>query len=232
MAAKGSGVRRRATPSEPVDEAVRSSDVSPRQERVLSEITHELGNYFHKLYYWAELLREQRLATAEAEPAVLLEQTVRDLETFLKTALEFFRPLSVVPMPMSVDDLTSSIRALVMRHADPAPVRWQADVADGGATVSIDPGRFSFVLEALVRRLRVTEHAVVDATVQVERPAGQPVYVLGLAARGGEGGASVSVAASIEWAIVERLVDRHGGTIAASTTAGDRAVRLELPIRP
>src|SRR5262245_2051455 len=27
---------------------------SVAEERVLAEISHELGNFFHKLYYWAE----------------------------------------------------------------------------------------------------------------------------------------------------------------------------------
>src|SRR5215831_8684333 len=97
----------RPSDTEAADPAVRASEPQPRQERLLSEISHELGNYFHKLYYWAELLREQRPATADAEPAMLLERTIRDLETFLKSALEFFRPLSVVPSPMSIEELSA-----------------------------------------------------------------------------------------------------------------------------
>ena len=111
--------------AEPIGATVRAADPSPRQERLLGEISHELGNYFHKLYYWAELLREQRPATAEPEPAALLEGTIRDLETFLKTALEFFRPISVLPLVMSVDEMTQSLRTLVTRHVAPASVHWQ-----------------------------------------------------------------------------------------------------------
>ena len=33
---------------------------SVAEERVLAEIAHELGNFFHKLYYWAEFLQEKR----------------------------------------------------------------------------------------------------------------------------------------------------------------------------
>ena len=28
-------------------------------DRILGEISHEMGNYFHKLYYWTEYLRDR-----------------------------------------------------------------------------------------------------------------------------------------------------------------------------
>jgi hypothetical protein len=229
MASKAPGAR--STPAAAPSEAPRVSDVSPRQERLLSEISHELGNYFHKLYYWAELLREQRPASADAEPPQLLEQTIRDLESFLKTALEYFRPISVVPMAMTVDDLTASLRALVTRHVEPGTVRWQVDVSRGAATVAVDPGRFSFVLDGLVRRLHAGEGAAVSATVQTSGSGATGTYVLTLAAPGTERAGSASVASTIEWAVIERLVELHGGTLALGHVGADRTVRLELPIR-
>lgn len=231
MASKAPGARTRAAAPEPSSEAVRAADVSPRQERLLSEISHELGNYFHKLYYWAELLREQRPATADTEPAGLLERTIRDLETFLKSALEFFRPISVVPMAMSVDELTRSLRTLVTRHVEPTPLAWQAEVEGATGTVSVDPGRFSFVVDGLVRRLHAAGDAGVSATVQTQRSAAEAWYVLTLAARGPERGPGTSVAATIEWAIIERVVELHEGTVDSTAAGGDRTVHLKLPIR-
>src|SRR5262245_48718952 len=29
------------------------------QEKILAEISHELGNFFHKLYYWSDYLKER-----------------------------------------------------------------------------------------------------------------------------------------------------------------------------
>jgi signal transduction histidine kinase len=232
MASDVPGVRPRVTIPEPPPEEVRASAGSPGQERLLSEISHELGNYFHKLYYWAEILREQRPAGADAEPAGLLEQTIRDLENFLKTALEFFRPISIVSMAMSVGELTKSLRALVVRHVEPAPLRWEADVADATATVAVDPGRFSFVVDGLVRRLRAAPDAGVTATVETQGPAGDAWYVFTLASRGPDRAVGVSVAATIEWAIIERVVELHGGSVDATATGGECTVRLRLPVRP
>jgi hypothetical protein len=219
-----------ATAEEPVGAALRTSDPSPRQERLLSEISHELGNYFHKLYYWAELLREQRPATADAEPANLLERTIRDLETFLKTALEYFRPISVVPSPMSVDELSASVRALVTRYAEPAVVHWQAERGAAGGAVAVDPGRFSFVLQGLVRRLDVAAGGDVIATTGVQGAAPNARYVLTFVLRGGER-APANVTAAIEWAVIARVVELHGGSADAETAGAERTVRLTLPVR-
>jgi len=230
MAAKTPRASTHAAEAEPVGAAVRTSDPSPRQERLLSEISHELGNYFHKLYYWAELLREQRPAGAEAEPALLLERTIRDLETFLKTSLEYFRPISVAPSPMSVDELSASVRALVTRYAEPATVHWQAERGATGGAVAVDPGRFSFVLQGLVRRLDTAAGGELTASAGVHGGAPGAQYVLTLVLRGAER-AAASVTAAIEWAVIERVVELHGGTAQADATGAERTVRLALPVR-
>jgi len=219
----------RAAETETVEPAVRTSEPQPRQERLLSEISHELGNYFHKLYYWAEILREQRPATADAEPAALLERTIRDLETFLKSALEFFRPISVVPSPMSVDDLAGNVRALLTRYAEPAAVQWQSGGTASGGAVAVDPGRFSFVLQGLVRRLDAAGTPIAVASgVQGAAPA--QCYVLALTVRGAARPAA-NVAAAIEWAVIERVVELHGGAVEADTAGPERSVRLTLPVQ-
>ena len=230
MAAKTPRASTHAAEAEHVGAAVRTPDPSPRQERLLSEISHELGNYFHKLYYWAELLREQRPATADAEPAALLERTIRDLETFLKTALEYFRPISVVPSPMPVDELSASLRSLVTRYAEPATVQWQVERGATGGAVAVDAGRFSFVLQGLVRRLDTAAGGDVVATVAVEGAGPNAHYVLTLALRGAAR-PTANVAATIEWAVIERVVELHGGSAAADTAGAERSVRLALPIR-
>lgn len=212
-------------------EAVRAPDVSPRQERLLSEISHELGNYFHKLYYWAELLREQRAPSADAEPATLLERTIRELEVFLKSTLEFFRPISVVPMAMDVTDVVRSVRAVVARHVEPAPLTWRG--AEGGSgSVSVDPGRFSFVLEALVRRVRGAPDASVTATVEIAEAGAERWLGVTLAGSGADRAAAEAVGAVLEWAIVERVIEAHGGSIETRATGSERNVQLRLPIAP
>jgi len=231
MAAKTPMASPQASAAEPIGAAVRAADPSRRQERLLAEIWHEVGNYFQRLYGCAELLREQRPAAADAEPQALLERTICDLETFLKTALEFFRPISVAPLVMSVDEMTQALRTLVTRHVEPASVRWQLEADAPAGTVAVDPGRFSFVVEGVVRRLDAARGPDVSASIRCEGSGRNAYYVFTLTGRGAERSADPSVSATIEWAVIERIVELHGGTIDASAPGSERAVRLRLPIR-
>lgn len=204
-------------------------DFAARQARLLAEVSHELGNYFHKLYYWAELLREQR-AGGESEPAELLEHTIRELETFLKTALELFRPLSLATMAMSVGDVVASAQALLKRHVESSRCTWEDDAAGTAAMVDIDPGRFSFVLDALVRRVQGADTPAIVAAATLADVREPDAFVLTVRARGVRPVPS-AVAAAIEWAVIERIVEAHGGTVELVATASERCVRLRLPVR-
>src|SRR5712691_8808179 len=63
------------------------------QERVLAEIRHELGNFFHKLYYWSDYLKEKPVRQpADSTATQMLERTIKNLEDFLKMSLEYFHP--------------------------------------------------------------------------------------------------------------------------------------------
>src|SRR6058998_2651059 len=63
------------------------------QEKVLAEIAHELGNFFHKLYYWSDYLKEKPARkSADSTAAQMLERTIKNLEDFLKVSLDYFHP--------------------------------------------------------------------------------------------------------------------------------------------
>src|SRR4029077_10043390 len=117
------------------------------QEQVLADVSHDLGNFFHKLYYWADYLQEKRpKRSADATATQMLEQTIRNLEQYLKAAVEYFHPVQLSCMSMPVPEVAAAVLAQVrgqlngtpLTVCDPEP--WQ------GAVVSIDPGRFSQAL--------------------------------------------------------------------------------------
>ena len=199
-------------------------------DRVLAEISHELGNLFHKLYYWAEFLQERRGDHASDAPAVqMLTQTVGSLEEFLKGALDYFRPLKLSPIRMAVSDL---IAGMVIQLRSQL-LGWPVRVSDGGTwdqhSVLVDPVRLPSVLLAAGRRL--TERA----------PAGSGVHIAFQALAGGievtfrvEGiggtAAMQSAATCIEWGMAERIVSLHGGRLRERTAAdGPHALVLFLP---
>ena len=146
---------------------------SVAEERVLAEIAHELGNFFHKLYYWADFLQEKRAddgsdgdGRADARP-----QTIGKLEEFLKGSLDYFQPLKLSPVQMPVADVVAGMIVQLRAQLHGWPVR----VSDAGGwdqrSVLIDPARFPAVFRCASAG-RLTERA----------PAGTGVHV-GLEAR-------------------------------------------------
>ena len=198
-----------------------------RQERVLSEMSHELGNFFHKLYYWADYLRSEGPTSngnGEGTAAEMLERTIRHLEGFLKIALEYFAPVDVSPMRMTGNDLLESFVARLSTRL--CGTSLQIDRPDGAEVpeVLVDPGRTSQALEIAVRhvaqqvgdesRLTVAmrtatygDRPCIELRVLVEQPAGSSPFFR-------------TAEAGVEWALMEKLFQLHGGGVCEHLVAG------------
>jgi hypothetical protein len=204
---------------------------SASEERVLAEIAHELGNFFHKLYYWAEFLQEKRAEHASETTAVeMLTRTVSSLEEFLKGTLEYFRPLKLSPARMLLSDVVAGMVVQLRAQLHGWPVR----VTDTGAreceAVLIDPARLPAVFLAIGRRLTERAPAGSGVHVEVNTPPGGMEAVFRI--EGSIGGPAFQSAAScLEWALAERIVALHGGSLRERDTAGGpQAVVLLLPV--
>jgi len=208
--------------------------VRAAEERVLSDISHELGNFFHKLYYWTDYLQEKRPPASEDTTATeMLGRTIRNLEGFLRVSLEYFRPLSLSTIPMSVSDLVAGLLGQARSELNGTPLV----VADAGqwngSTLLVDPGRLPGVFVLALRRvLTGTERARVEIALRVERRGdveGLEVRVAALSAKGAAP-AALNTAADVEWALAERVVALHGGELVAVESTGEqRLVVLFLP---
>ena len=83
--------------ADPAAEAARPEEpqtLALADERVLGEISHEMGNYFHKLYYWTEYLKTHPAGAGHGDASAvdMLEGTVERLEHFMRMILEYFAP--------------------------------------------------------------------------------------------------------------------------------------------
>src|SRR5689334_24007180 len=79
-------------------------------ERVVADVRHEIGNYFHKLYYWADFLTESRSGRAgDVTATQMLEETIRGLEDLLHATLEYVRPIAVTPIRMHAREVADGI---------------------------------------------------------------------------------------------------------------------------
>jgi hypothetical protein len=205
---------------------------SVAEERVLAEIAHELGNFFHKLYYWAEFLQEKRADhSSEATAAQMLTQTVGGLEEFLKGTLDFFRPLKLSPVQMPLADVVSGMIVQLRAQLHGWPVR----VSDAGSwercSVLIDPARLPAVFLAIGRRL--TERAPAGTGVHVALETLADGFEAAYRVEGRFGTPGFQTAAScVEWALAERIVALHGGHLRQRELAdGPPALVLFLPFQ-
>ena len=131
-------------------------------DRVVAEVRHEVGNYFHKLYYWADFLTESRSGRAgDVTATQMLEETIRSLEQLLQATLEYVRPMAASPVHMRAREVADGIVRQLANGLD-GPSRRVRDGrrhADRARRCSVDPGRLSQLLASLVRRIAAATDA-------------------------------------------------------------------------
>ena len=215
-----------------------AASLVPIHEKVLAEIGHELGNFFHKLYYWSDFLQEKPGRTsAEATATQMLERTIHNLEDFLKASFEYFQPTQLACMRMGAGELVDAVLIQLRAQLNGTPVTIAADGEwrDGG--VMVDPSRFSQAFGVAVRHLvdrlgadsalaiavrRATRdgHAGLEVDFRLSRPnEASPLLQTG--------------AAGMAWAVAQKVVMLHGGELLESTIGPEgKSVTLFLPLEP
>jgi signal transduction histidine kinase len=207
------------------------------QEKVLAEISHELGNFFHKLYYWSEYLKDPAAReAADSTAAQMLERTIKNLEDFLKVSLGYFNPVQLATVSMGVSDVIEGLMFQVRAHLNGTPVAVsQGDWED--AAVMVDPGQISQALEVAVRHLTKQVGAESRLRIVAERsarrdcPGLEVVFYL-------HGPAESSplfrtAEAGVEWAVAQRVIALHGGELSEQITeSGEKTLTIFLPLQP
>ncbi len=207
---------------------LRAEPTAARQERVLSEMSHELGNFFHKLYYWAEYLRNEGPVSSgsngEQTAGEMLERTIRHLEGFLKVSLEYFAPVDVSPMRMTGNDLLDSFVSRLSTRLCGTNVDVSRPDGQGVPEVLVDPGRTSQALEIAVRRVAQQvgddsrlavamrtatygDRPCVELRVVIEHPSERSPFF-------------ETAEAGVEWALMEKLFELHEGGVCEHLVAG------------
>jgi hypothetical protein len=202
------------------------------QEQMVAEILHDLGNLFHKLYYWADYLRSGDAARdGDASAGEMLEGTIKQLQDYLKAAFDYLAPVALSPTRMAAADIMTSLVGKVSARLGSTVVSTAGLEAVESLAVLIDPSRMSQGLEIVVRQVaaQVSETSSVGLTavaVNHEAPAGITVRVVvnhcadpSKFFRTGE--------ASVEWALAEKLFDLHGGRLSHESGTTDQ-VALEM----
>lgn len=205
-----------------------SEELSPG---ALREIRHELGNFFHRLYYWIDRLDDHQ--AADGESAVrMLETTARTLETFLTTTLDSLHPITLAPVLMRAQEVVIGLRMRVPGCVAPAD---HASLLAPTGTVHVDPVLLPEVVAAGV------EHLVGDARPPVplrldareERDGGARGVLLELRCAGPvppRNGVASESTRVLRWARARRIALLHGGWLAERAAAdGSSTVAIFLP---
>ena len=115
----------------PSEESAEHGSLVVVQERVLAEISHELGNFFHKLYYWSDYIKSDSDAARKADSTAghMLERTISNLEDFLKVALEYFYPIRLNFTKIAVGELLDGFMTHLSAHLNGAGTIRRAEVS-------------------------------------------------------------------------------------------------------
>lgn len=206
------------------------------QEKVLAEIHHELGNLFHKLYYWSDFLKERpSRQSTDSTAAQMLERTIKNLEDFLKVSLEYFHPQQLSFIRMAVPELVHGLLCQVRANLNGTRI----SVAEGtewqGGEVLIDPGHLSQAFEVAVRHLTMLVGPESSLRIAIERSVRRDASGLEVTFQlDGFNEASPlfrTSEAGVEWALAQKLVALHGGELVErAQERGEKNLVLFLPL--
>jgi signal transduction histidine kinase len=206
------------------------------QEKVLAEISHELGNFFHKLYYWSDYLKERpSRKSADATAAQMLERTIKNLEEFLKVSLDYFHPTQLSFMRMPAADVVTGLLAQIRGSVNGTPVTVD-DTADwNGEELLVDPGHLSRAFEVALRSLTKQLGAGSTLRVAVERTVRRDCPGLEVGFRLDQANEASPLfrtsEAGVEWALAEKVVALHGGELSEEApTASEKSLVVFLPL--
>jgi len=200
-------------------------------ERILGEIAHEMGNYFHKLYYWTEYLKGHGGGSGPTDAAAvdMLETTVERLEHFMRMILEYFAPPRLCFNKIGARDLVAGLGCRLHGRA------LRVDGLDqyGDTCVLADPGLIAHAMRTVFESVAATLLDEDEMVVRIE-PAGRSEFsgieLEFMAGRGLAEGARLTK--GIEMAVAEKFLQMHGGEMFERTDGVGRVRSLVvfLPI--
>src|SRR5262245_30758982 len=205
-------------------------------EKVLSEISHELGNFFHKLYYWSDDRKEQPAgASTESTAAQMLERTIKNLEEFLKASLDYFHPTRLSLMRMAIPDIVGGLLSQVRAQMNGTPVTVSDRGAWDGNGVMVDPSHLSQALGVAVATLvkqvgpESSVHVEVDYSARVD---GRWLEVSFELRRPNDPSPLFRTSrAGVEWAVAQKVVALHGGELVERPGEdGTKNITILLPL--
>jgi len=194
-------------------------------DRILGEISHEMGNYFHKLYYWTDYLKGAVGDTGEQGAVEMLEGTVEGLEQFMRMILEYFAPARICFTKAPAAELIGSLEARLVGR------RLRVEGADlAGTTVMVDASLMAHALRTTFERAAGTLLDEPEMIVRVSRARRGEFEGLEVEFLAGKNSRDESrLMQGIEMAVAEKFLQMHGGEL-FERGGDERALVVFLPL--
>lgn len=214
--ARGTGTRYRPDAATPAAVEPQPGGLLRIDEAVVHDLSHELGNYFHKLYYWTDCIRS---GATDLEPGTsptdALDDTLHRLQAFLNLALVYFEPAVVKAIAISGADVARALEALLRGENPAAEVEATCSPAAAAAPLLVDTGRLSTGFRTIARLLDAGAGTVLRLEADVVAsgtPSGR--LQITLSSTGGSPDAAARRAQRVvEWAVAARMLELHGGEL-------------------
>ena len=220
------GVAHRAPPTD-ADRTL-GAGLGVPDDHILGEISHEMGNYFHKLYYWSDYLKNAARDTGEQGAVEMLEGTVERLEHFMRMILEYFAPARLCFTKVTAAELIGSLESLLVGLR----MRIEGDEIDqvGETVVMVDASLIAHALRTTFERAASTLLDEPELVIRVrlarrrEYEGVEIEFVAGTASKD-----ATKLMTGIEMAVAEKFFQMHGGELSEREGA-DRALVVFLPL--
>ncbi len=202
------------------------------EEAVVRDLSHELGNYFHKLYYWTDCIKSGATdPAAGASPSEMLEDLVHRMQDYLNVALEYFQPARLSRVAMSGDDLARAVETLLRGAGGDARVDVVCEKEAAAVRLMVDPTRLSTGLRLAARLLAGPGCSALQAHLRAARADGNDLLEIALTAERPPGMETRPSHRIVEWAVAGRMIELHGGELSINEERqGSAGCRLTLPL--
>ena len=175
---------------------------------VLRDIRHSIGNRFHKLYYWAELLGGTTNPEKRAEQLQGLVDGMRGLQDEVEASLRYCEPESCAPMTMPLENLIEAVDRLLGSELPGVDIDVLPLAGTGPIEVWLDPQLFSQALRSVLGLLGGTRCESLTCRFETD-PAGHHLEIW-IATLGKEPNEEAE-GSLLEWALAAKALHTQGG---------------------
>jgi hypothetical protein len=190
---------------------------------VVDHLGHVFGNLFQRIYHLAEQVRERDSATA-----VLLSDSIRQLEDFLQLMMDYFSPL---PLKLEFVPAIEVAQSLARGISDAVGCPVKIDGRECSGRLLVDAGRLVRAFGLLTAQLGSARDGQTSLEIRAAVRRSVRSVVLSMSVPS-DLLLRRSPAAEMQWTVAEKVLESHGGALTqGSAVPGEVLWEIVLPLQ-